>query len=174
MQNIVLPVGWASGPRYLLPAHSRSLPNIKIAAHDQDADGATRDEGNAPSAHDVLGARPLATHISDRCPIEIYENVIEYLYPWKPALAIAALVSRTWYPRAASRLYHTVVIRRRASYELLVKQLRTSPRVQRWLQSTHKVAFREGPGIPFLDAFPMVFGPAALPCRSSTSIGSAS
>jgi len=205
MQNIDVTVGrstsspetseTAAVPRYLLPARSGSLPNIKITARDEDADadegtankldGVVRGEDDAVQGeHDVVRgegdnegdaahdeARPLATYISDRIPIEMYETVFEHMDRF--TLFIAALVSRAWYHHATSCLYYTVVISSRASYDLLVKQLRTSPRVQRWLQSTHEVAFGYGSshqGIPFLDAFPLVFG-LACPSLQVLDIG---
>ncbi|KAH9926787.1 uncharacterized protein B0H18DRAFT_332855 [Fomitopsis serialis] len=184
----------AAVPRSLLRAlraRLSALLCIKTTARDKDADEATsngrgvargedhtvrgegdvaRDEGESEIEYESYatddGLEPLATDISDRIPIEIYEKIIEHMD--RSTLPNASLVSRAWYPRATFQLYHTIVIARRARYDLLVEQLRTSSRVQRWLQSTHKVVLgydtRGQPwfraGIPFLDAFPLVFGHA--------------
>ncbi|KAH9926791.1 uncharacterized protein B0H18DRAFT_333047 [Fomitopsis serialis] len=197
MQNIALSVGRSTSspetsdatavrPRHLR-ARSSSLPGIKLTARDpDDADEATRDEvaqsdglaarggddhvvrdeghGEGVAAHDE--ARPLPTDISDRIAIEIYERVFDHITD-QFTLFIAASISRSWYPRATHWLYHSISIPSRASYDLLVNQLHTSPRVQRWLRSTHKVTlgYRDGSGsnnsgTPFLDTFPLLFGQA--------------
>ncbi|KAH9913417.1 uncharacterized protein B0H18DRAFT_176291 [Fomitopsis serialis] len=115
--------------------------------------------------------RSLTTDLSNRIPMEVYENVIEHMD--QCTLYSSALVCQAWNPRASYLLYLTILITSRASYDLLVKQLRTSPRVQRWLQSTRQVALGEhwtDSVTPFLDAFPLVFG-HACPALQGLNIG---
>ncbi|KAH9911388.1 uncharacterized protein B0H18DRAFT_1128764 [Fomitopsis serialis] len=53
-----------------------------------------------------------------------------------------------WYPRAIHNLYSVVGIRNRASFDMLFKQSRTSPRVMRWLTSTRILIAFESDTIP--------------------------
>ncbi|KAH9925799.1 uncharacterized protein B0H18DRAFT_368325 [Fomitopsis serialis] len=69
--------------------------------------------------------RPLTTDLSNRIPIEVFENVIEHMN--QRTLCNSALVCQAWNPRASCILYLTVIINSRAGYDLLVRQLRTSP-----------------------------------------------
>jgi len=80
---------------------------------------------------------PLPVEVSDRIPLEIFEGIIDFMA--RPTLPDAALVSRTWYPLAMSKFYHTIYIGDRTTFDLLVKQSRASLRVRHWLTTTHTV-----------------------------------
>ncbi|KAH9921765.1 uncharacterized protein B0H18DRAFT_956502 [Fomitopsis serialis] len=54
----------------------------------------------------------------------------------QPMLPAAALVCTAWYHRAMRNLYQIVRITNHRSFNILVKQCRTSPRVKKWLAST--------------------------------------
>lgn len=110
----------------------------------------------------------LPQHLTDRTPLEVIERVIDCLC--RSMLPVAALVHQSWYPRAMYILYSTVVIESRTCFDLLAKQIRTSPRVKQYLATTHKlVVFPKHPPrrsaqedyVPFLDPLPLVFARAS-------------
>ena len=103
-----------------------------------------------------------------RFPVEIQEHVVDSLA--RPMLLIAAQVSKTWYSLVMPKFYSTVELTSRKKYDLLVAQLRTSPRVKRWLLTTREVIitardssqFAAQRYTSFMDVFPFVFA-TALP-----------
>lgn len=107
---------------------------------------------------------------SPQLPIEIYANIIDLMD--RPMLPVVALVAWAWYPWSMHNLYSLIELKSRTTYDLLVMQLRTSPRVQNWLATTRQVIVHEPHHeLPeavaqhheqFLDAFPLVFA-TALP-----------
>ncbi|KAH9917294.1 uncharacterized protein B0H18DRAFT_1123646 [Fomitopsis serialis] len=83
----------------------------------------------------LQGSLPLT--LSDRIPIETFENIIDWME--SHALLAAALVSRVWHPRAVHNLYHTVRLQSRKDFDLLVHQLQTSPRIKQRLSTTREL-----------------------------------
>ncbi|KAH9921762.1 uncharacterized protein B0H18DRAFT_1019966 [Fomitopsis serialis] len=81
----------------------------------------------------------------------------------QPTSAAAALVCTAWYLRAMRSLYRIVEISSRTSFDMLFKQCRASPRVKRWLTTTHELVaddneliYQENQkGHPFLQALPI-------------------
>ncbi|KAH9921767.1 uncharacterized protein B0H18DRAFT_1121229 [Fomitopsis serialis] len=94
------------------------------------------------------GTLPLA--LSARIPLEVFEFIVDEMN--QHTLIAAALVCLAWYPRAMRKLYHTVEIRGRTSFNRLFKQCHASPRVKQWLASTCKlVAVGRWNDLPILD-----------------------
>ncbi|TFY56469.1 hypothetical protein EVJ58_g7628 [Rhodofomes roseus] len=116
------------------------------------------------------GSLPL--DLSDRIPLEIIESIIDCMV--QAALVPTAQVCRAWYPRARHNLYSTIRLQSRRCYDLLVQQVRTSPRVKQRLATTDGLIVthfmeRKGDTIPFLDALPLVLA-NALPALRVLSI----
>ncbi|KAH9913418.1 uncharacterized protein B0H18DRAFT_1126281 [Fomitopsis serialis] len=105
-------------------------------------------------------SKSLPLHLSDRIPLEVFEDIVDYM-PISTLLD-AVLVCRAWHSRASRRLYSTVVIKSRTQYDLLVEQSRTSPRVKQWLTTTRDLIVlcsynSKREGITFLNSLPLVF-----------------
>ncbi|KZT70434.1 hypothetical protein DAEQUDRAFT_206267 [Daedalea quercina L-15889] len=134
------------------------------------------------NAIDVAQAVPLPPILSSRIPLDVYEEIIDWMD--QPTLAAAALVDTAWHTRAMDNLYSTILIDSRASFDLLVKQARTSPRVRRWLTATrglivthivisrtywHNRKYATVPGL-FLHALPASLG-QTMPGLRTLTIG---
>ncbi|KAH9931819.1 uncharacterized protein B0H18DRAFT_68135 [Fomitopsis serialis] len=117
----------------------------------------------------------LSQAVPNRIPLEVYEETINWMDS-SGALACAALVCAAWYPRAARNIYFSIHINTRASFDLLVKQLLTSPRVKRWLSTTRELFASDNEYVnlrrqgktrrDFVHALPLVFGRALSGLRT--------
>ncbi|TFY68173.1 hypothetical protein EVJ58_g1153 [Rhodofomes roseus] len=110
----------------------------------------------------------LPHNLSDRIPLEIIESIIDCMV--QTTLVPTAQVCRAWYPRAMYNLYSAIRLQSRRCYNLLVQQVRTSPRVKQRLATTDGLIVRhfmkrKGDTIPFLDALPLVLADALSSLR---------
>ncbi|KAH9835304.1 uncharacterized protein C8Q71DRAFT_112765 [Rhodofomes roseus] len=99
----------------------------------------------------------LPPNLSDRIPLEIIESIIDCMV--QTTLVPTAQVCRAWYPRAMYNLYSAIRLQSRRCYNLLVQQVRTSPRVKQRLATTDGLIVthfmkRKEDTIPFMDALP--------------------
>ncbi|KAH9921780.1 uncharacterized protein B0H18DRAFT_537608 [Fomitopsis serialis] len=105
------------------------------------------------------GTLPLI--LSARIPLEVFGLIINETD--QPTSAAAALVCTAWYSRAMRVLYHEIQINDRTSFDMLSKQCRASPRVKRWLATTHELVAKDNEcvfrtiarGPPFLQVLPI-------------------
>ncbi|TFY56467.1 hypothetical protein EVJ58_g7624 [Rhodofomes roseus] len=102
----------------------------------------------------------LPPNLSDRIPLDIIESIIDCMV--QTMLLPTAHVCHAWYPRAMHNLYSTIRLHSRRCYDLLVRQMRTSPRLKQWLATTDglivtQISLEHERDLPFLDALPLVF-----------------
>ena len=66
--------------------------------------------------------RPLPHFITDSIPLELYEHIIHFLRGDRASLCSCSLVCRAWYYPCQQLLYTSVVIRKPAHFDTIVRQ----------------------------------------------------